>query len=80
MEGRLKASLIRLKNIAGIPPGEPLRLREDLATPVMPAPPTSMAAAEDIALRSRPDLRLARLNEEVARAGLKLARAKAFPT
>jgi cobalt-zinc-cadmium efflux system outer membrane protein len=79
VEGRLKVGLIRLKNIAGILPGEPLRLREDLATPVMPAPPTSMAAAEDIALRSRPDLKLARLNEEVAQAGLKLARAEGIP-
>jgi cobalt-zinc-cadmium efflux system outer membrane protein len=79
VEGRLKASLIRLKNIAGIPPGEPLRLREDLATPAMPAPPASMAAAEDIALRSRPDLKLARLNEEVAQAGLRLARAEGVP-
>jgi cobalt-zinc-cadmium efflux system outer membrane protein len=79
VEGRLRASLIRLKNIAGIPPGEPLRLREDLATPVMPTPPASMDTAEDIALRSRPDLRLARLNEEVAQAGLKLARSEGVP-
>jgi cobalt-zinc-cadmium efflux system outer membrane protein len=79
VEGRLRASLIRLKNIAGIPPGEPLRLREDLATPLMPAPPASMEAAEDIALRSRPDLKLARLNEEVAQAGLKLARSEGVP-
>lgn len=79
VEGRLKAGLIRLKNLAGIPSGEPLRLREDLATPVMPAPPASMEAAEDIALRSRPDLRLARLNEEVAQAGLKLARSEGIP-
>src|SRR6185312_7400040 len=79
VEGRLKAGLIRLKNITGIPPGEPLRLREDLSTPGMPAPPASIEAAEDIALRSRPDLKLARLNEEVALAGLKLARSEGVP-
>ncbi len=79
VEGRLKAGLIRLKSLVGIPPGEALRLREDLATPVLPAPPASMEAAVDIALRSRPDLRLARLNEEVAQAGLKLARSEGVP-
>jgi len=79
VEGRLKAGLIRLKNIAGIPPGEPLRLRENLATPELPAPPTSVEAATDIALRTRPDLRLARLNEEMAQAGLRLARASGIP-
>ena len=79
VEGRLKAGLIRLKSLVGISPGEALRLREDLATPVLPAPPASMEAAVDIALRSRPDLRLARLNEEVAQAGLKLARSEGVP-
>lgn len=79
VEGRLRANIIRLKNIAGIPPAEPLRLREDLATPVLPVPPASMEAAEDIAVRSRPDLKLARLNEEVAQAGLKLARSEGVP-
>lgn len=79
VEGRLRASLIRLKNLAGLAPEEPLRLREDLATPVLPAPPGSVEAAVDIALRTRPDLRLARLTEEVARAGLRLARAQGAP-
>ncbi len=75
VEGRLQASLLRLKSLAGIPPSEPLRLRENLATPILPAPPASLEAAVEIALRTRPDLRLARLSEEVAQAGLRLARA-----
>ena len=79
IEGRLKAGIIRLKSLAAVPPEEPLRLREDLATPVLPAPPASMEAAIEIALRSRPDLKLARLNEEVAQAGLKLARSEGVP-
>lgn len=79
VEGRLKAGLLRLKSLAGIPPGEPLRLREDLATPVLPPPPASIEAAMDIALRVRPDLKLARLNEEVAQAGLRLARSESVP-
>jgi cobalt-zinc-cadmium efflux system outer membrane protein len=79
IEGRLKTVLLRLKNLAGIPAAEPLRLREDLLSPVLPAPPASLDAAIDIALRNRPDLKLARLNEEVAQAGLSLARANGTP-
>lgn len=77
IEARLKVALLRLKNLSGIPAAEPLRLREDLLSPVLPAPPASLEAAIDIALRHRPDLKLARLNEEVAQAGLSLARANA---
>jgi cobalt-zinc-cadmium efflux system outer membrane protein len=79
IEGRLKASLLRLKNLAGIPADGPLRLREDLLTPILPTPPASLDAAIDIALRQRPDLKLARLNEEVSQAGLSLARANSTP-
>lgn len=79
LEGRLQASILRLKSLTDIPLGEPLRLREDLAAPVLPSPPTSVDAAVEIALRTRPDLRLARLMEEVAQAGLRLARAEAKP-
>ncbi len=69
VEGRLQATLLRLKSLTGIPPAELLRLREDIATPPLPTPPTSIETAMDIALRLRPDLRLARLNEEVAQRG-----------
>ena len=79
VEGRLQATLLRLKSLTGLPPAELLRLREDIATPPLPTPPASVEAAIDIALRTRPDLRLARLNEEVAQAGLRLARAQGVP-
>ena len=79
VEGRLRASLVRLKGLVGIPPEETLRLGEDLAAPVLPRPPASLEAAVEVALRNRPDLRLARLNEEVAQAGLRLARAQSAP-
>ena len=78
-EGRLRATLIRLKALAGMPATEPLRLREDIQTPALPSPPASLEAAVELALRTRPDLRLARLNEEVAQAGLRLARATTAP-
>jgi outer membrane protein, heavy metal efflux system len=76
VEGRLQSSLLRLKNLAGIPPGEPLRLSENLNTQILPEPATSVEDAVGIALRTRPDLRFARLTEEVAQAGLRLARAQ----
>lgn len=79
VEGRLQASLLRLKSLAGIPLNEPLRLREDLTKPVLARPPASVESAVEIALRTRPDIRLARLTEEVAQAGLRLARAQTAP-
>lgn len=79
VEGRLNTALLKLKALAGIYDTEPLRLREDLATIRQPSFPQSVEAAIAIALRSRPDLRLARLNEELAEAGLKLARSSASP-
>ncbi len=79
VEGRLQASLLRLKSLSGIPLNEPLRLREDLMKPVLARPPVSVESAVEIALRTRPDIRLARLTEEVAQAGLRLARAQTAP-
>lgn len=79
IEGRLNAAALRLKQIVGIPPDETLQLREALDAPLLPAPPGSLDAAIEIALRTRPDLKLARLNEEVAQAGYRLARAQAAP-
>ena len=47
--------------------------------PAFAAPPTTLEEAVERALRNRPDLRLARLNERVAEAGLDLARAQGRP-
>lgn len=79
VEGRLQATLLRLKNLAGIPHEESLRLQENILAPSLAAPPSSLEAATEIALRTRPDLRLARLTEEVAQAGLRLARTEGVP-
>lgn len=78
VEGRLQALMLRLKNLVGTAPGEIIRLSENLDAQILPEPP-SVEAAVDIALRTRPDLRLARLTEEVARAGLRLAHAQGRP-
>jgi cobalt-zinc-cadmium efflux system outer membrane protein len=79
VEGRLQATLLRLKSLAGIPPEELLRIREDLTSPSLYKPSTSLEAAIDTALQMRPDVRLARLTEKVAQAGLELARAQGRP-
>ena len=79
VEGRLQASLLKLKSLTGVPANELVRLREDIASPGLTPPPTSLETATDIALRSRPDLKLARLNVEVAQAGLRLARSYGVP-
>jgi outer membrane protein, heavy metal efflux system len=79
LEGRLRVALLKLKSLAGMPNDEPLRLREDLATPRLPVVPASLDSAAEIAIRTRPDVRLARLTEEVAQAGYRLARAQAAP-
>ena len=79
IEGRLQGALLKLKNLAGMGSDEPLRLREDLGSPMLADPSASMETAIETALRTRPDLRLARLTEELAQAGLRLARAQATP-
>lgn len=79
VEGRLKSALLKLKSLTGVGPSDTLRLREDLQQPIALSAPASVDAAVEIALRTRPDLRFARLSEEVAQAGLRLARAQAVP-
>jgi cobalt-zinc-cadmium efflux system outer membrane protein len=79
IEGRLQASMLKLRQLAGIPADEQLRLREGLAAPLLPEPPATLEAAVEIALRARPDLKFARLGEEAARAGYRLAKATAAP-
>jgi cobalt-zinc-cadmium efflux system outer membrane protein len=74
VEGRLQAVMLRLKNLAGFSPSELLRLSEDLAAPVLPEPPESLDAAVDLALKTRPDLRFARLYEWTTSIGATLRR------
>lgn len=79
LEGRLQVALLKLKNLVGMPSVEPLRLREDLTAPRLPVVPASLDSAVEIAIHTRPDLQLARLTEEVAQAGYRLARAQGAP-
>lgn len=78
-EGRLQSALTRIKLLAGVPFDEPLRLREQINTASLPALPQTPGVAVEIALRSRPDVSLARIEEQVATAGLRLVRAESRP-
>lgn len=77
-QGRLESAVLRLKNLTGMSVTDVLRFREDLTSASLPDPPP-LQTALDTALATRPDLRLARLNEEVAQAGLRLSRAQGYP-
>ncbi len=79
VQGRLEAALLKVKNLSGIAPRESLKLREDLAAPALVELPASLEQAVEMALRTRPDLRLARLTEEAAQARLRLAQAEGIP-
>jgi outer membrane protein, heavy metal efflux system len=78
LEGRLQAALLKLKVLAGVPAAETLRLREDL-TAIFPEPALPVQEAVTLALQNRSDARLARLLEEAAQAGLKVAKAQGTP-
>jgi cobalt-zinc-cadmium efflux system outer membrane protein len=78
-EGKLQSSLTGLKMLAGIDFNETLRLREEITTAILPTLPKTREEAVDIALRTRPDVALTRIEEQVATAGLRLVRAQSKP-
>ncbi|HKP12026.1 MAG TPA: TolC family protein, partial [Blastocatellia bacterium] len=65
--------LLELRNLVGMRPEEPLRLRGDFADLIGPLPPLVEATAR--ALEERPDLRAARAAERLAEAQIEQARA-----
>ncbi len=78
-EGRLQAALTKIKLIAGMPFEESLQLGELISTAVLPQIPTTIETAVDVALRTRPDIQLAQIEEDLATAGLRLIRANSKP-
>ena len=73
-EGKVEVAMLELRNLMGMRPEEPLRLRGDLNHLIDPVP--SAVVAKDIALRERPDLRAARALEYVAEARIAQARSE----
>lgn len=78
-EGRLQTSISKLKFYAGISFDEPLKLREEITTAVLPQLPPSIETGIAVALQNRPEIRIAELEEQLAAAGLRLVRSQSKP-
>jgi outer membrane protein, heavy metal efflux system len=78
-EGKLQAAISKLKFYAGVPYEEPLKLREEISTATLPQLPTTIETGISVALRTRPEIRVAELEEQLASAGLRLVRAQSKP-
>jgi len=78
-DGRIRAAITKLKFYAAIPYDEALKLREDISAATLPQLPATSEAGISIALRSRPELQIAELEEQLARSGARLIRAQSKP-
>jgi cobalt-zinc-cadmium efflux system outer membrane protein len=72
-EGRVQVAMLELRNLIGMEPEEPLRLRGDFDDLISQLPP--IAEATERALSHRPDLLAARAAEKLAEAQIEQARA-----
>jgi len=79
VEGRLQTAITRLKYFAGVPYERPLRIKEELPLATFPSLPPSAEVAIAVGLRSRPEIRIAELEEQLGNAGLRLIRSEAKP-
>ncbi len=73
-QGKVEVALLELRNLMGMRPEEPLRLRGDLDHLIEPLP--SIAISTELALRGRPDLQAARALETLAEARVAQARSE----
>lgn len=71
-EGKVEVAMLELRNLIGMRPEEPMRLRGDLDHVIEPLP--SVAISTEVALRERPDLQTARALETLAEARIEQAR------
>ncbi|MCA1577125.1 MAG: TolC family protein [Acidobacteria bacterium] len=71
-EGKVQVALLELRNLIGMAPEEPVRLRGDLNPDVEPLP--AVAVVTEVALRERADVRAARAVEALAEAQIEQAR------
>ena len=71
-EGKAQIEMLELRNLIGMTPDEPLRLRGDFSDVIAPLPP--LTNATDLALSERPDLKLAKAAESFAEARIEQAR------
>lgn len=73
-EGKVEVAMFELRNMIGMKPENPLRLRGDFVNLIEPLP--SLAESTDRALRARPDLQGARATERLALARIEMARSE----
>jgi outer membrane protein, heavy metal efflux system len=73
-EGKAQIEMLELRNLIGMTPDEPLRLRGDFNDVIAPLPP--LADATERALTERPDLKLAKAAESFAEARIEQARSE----
>ena len=73
-QGKVEVALLELRNLMGMRPEEPLRLRGDFDHLIEPLP--SIAIAAGVALRERPDLQTARALETLAEARIAQTRSE----
>jgi cobalt-zinc-cadmium efflux system outer membrane protein len=73
-EGKAQIEMLELRNLIGMSPEEPLRLRGDFNDVIAPLPP--LTTSTELALSRRPDLKLAKAAESFAEASIEQARAE----
>jgi cobalt-zinc-cadmium efflux system outer membrane protein len=73
-EGKVEVALFELRNLVGMRPEEPLRLKGDFDHLISTLPTVAMATED--ALRTRPDIQAARATEELALARIGQARSE----
>lgn len=73
-QGKVEVAMLELRNLMGMRPEDPLRLRGNLDHLIEPLP--SVVIATEIALRERPDLQAARALETLAEARIAQARSE----
>ncbi len=73
-EGKVEVFMLELRNLTGMNPEEPLRLRGDLDVLKLATPPLGVATAD--ALGRRPDLAGARATEDLALARIEQAKSE----
>ena len=71
-EGKAQIEMLELRNLIGMSPDEPLRLRGDFNDVIAPLPP--LTNSTELALSERPDLKLAKAAESFAEARIEQAR------
>ena len=73
-EGKAQIEMLEIRNLIGMSPEEPLRLRGDFNDVIAPLPP--LANSIELALSERPDLKLAKAAESFAEARIEQARSE----